>query len=472
MTKFWNIASNVADDSVLNMYVYGNIVTNSNRITGSPDDVVTREIIKDLNAHPQAKRINVYINSGGGEVFAAVAMGQQLKKHKAEVHTYVDGVCASAATLIALAGDVRHMTVSSLFMVHLPSTSVQGNKYTLDKGKEVLQKVEDIIRLTYKDKSNLSDDELTALIDHESWLTADEAYTYGFITDIEEAPDAIDNLIKEVTNDVMDLSGVELKISAYAEPDQIRAKLTAIQNSLKKKEEGGIFMDFQAFMNSLPVDRRAEVTAEMTTQVGIQTATLTTQVTDFATQVEALTAQLATSNTTLESTQNELVAAQEAIKAASASSEDADVIFLNSLPVEAKQAILDARKIATDATAALAVAKDADAYAQFVNKIGAYENLPVQDTHIKALFNLSRSCPEDFNSIEELFKVANTSMEGQFAQKGTDGEGASTGDTAYDQIERLVKDARAADPALDYNTAFGNVCKANPDLYNNYRDGE
>ena len=176
MNKFWNMSSNLTDDSVLNMYVYGDIVTDSHWFFGSDDDVVTREFIKDLNNHPQAKRINVYINSGGGEVFAAVAIAQQLKKHKAEVHTYVEGIAASAATIIAMAGDVRHMTVSGLYMIHLPSSSVRGNKHEFEKGIEVLQKVEDIIRLTYKNKTNLSDEELTAMIDHETWLTAEEAY--------------------------------------------------------------------------------------------------------------------------------------------------------------------------------------------------------------------------------------------------------------------------------------------------------
>ena len=117
MNKFWNIASTLGDDKVLNVYIYGDIVTDRNFWFGSPDDVVTREFIKDLNNHPNAKRINVYINSGGGEVFAAVAMAQQLQKHKAEVHTYVEGIAASAATIIAMAGDVRHMSKSSLYMI-------------------------------------------------------------------------------------------------------------------------------------------------------------------------------------------------------------------------------------------------------------------------------------------------------------------------------------------------------------------
>ena len=148
MAKFWNLSANKESDS-LDIKVHGDIVTDSGWF-GSEDDVVCRDFIAALDHYKDAKRINVYINSGGGEVFAAVTMAQTLKHHNAEVHTYVEGLCASAATLIALAGDVRHMSNSGLFMIHLPSGSFRGNRMDLDKGKEVLEKVEDIIRMIFE----------------------------------------------------------------------------------------------------------------------------------------------------------------------------------------------------------------------------------------------------------------------------------------------------------------------------------
>ncbi len=473
MNKFWNMASNITDDSVLNMYVYGDIVTDSHWFWGSEDDVVTREFIKDLNNHPNATRINVYINSGGGEVFAAVAIAQQLKKHKAEVHTYVEGIAASAATLIALAGDVRHMTISGLYMIHLPSMSVQGNRISLDKGKEVLEKVEDIIRLTYKDKTNLSEEELTAMLEHETWLTADQAYKYGFITDIEEDGDAIDNLIKEVKNDLVSINGVDINIAAYAEPNKLRDKLVEIQN---KKKEGGQIMDFQAFLNSLPVDKRAVVENELKTQISAQvtaqTATLSNQVTDLTAQLTSVTDQLTTANNTLKDTQEKLTAAEDKIKSFENGEEDADKKFLNSLTPEARQAVLDARRVAQEAQDALAKANDAQAFNAFANRVKAYDNLPLQDEHVKSLYNMSKACPEDFSSLEELFKVSNNAMGKNFEQLGQDGDGEGAPTNAYDEIEKKIAAKREADPAMDYNTAFAQVVTENPDLYNRYRDGE
>ena len=469
MHKFWNIANTYTDDSVLNMYVYGDIVTDSSWWFGSPDDVVTREFIKDLNNHPNAKRINVFINSGGGEVFAAVAIAQQLKNHKAEVHTYVEGIAASAATIIAMAGDVRHMTMSGLYMIHLPSSSARGNKHDLAKSIEVLEKVEEVIRLTYKTKTNLSDEELTEMIDHESWLTAEEAYKYGFVTVIEEDPDQIDNLIKEIQNDLIAMNGVNINIAAYTDPEQLRAKLTEIQNN---KTLGGSTMDLQAFLNSLPVEKRTAVENAMKDQVNAKTAELASQVTNLTEQVTALTDQLTSSQSALGEAQEKLTSAENKVKELEqqTSGEDADTKFLNSLPAEARQAVLDARQAAAAATEALNKANEEKAFTAFQEKVKTYDNLPLQDEHVKALYNMSKSCPEDFASVEALFNSANSAMGTQFTQVGQDGDGAAP-TNAYEEIEKKISDKRAADPTMDYTDAFKAVVTENPELYDRYREG-
>lgn len=475
MNKFWNMSASLSDDSILNMYVYGDIVTDSSWFWGSEDDVVTREFIKDLNKHPNAKRINVYINSGGGEVFAAVEIAQQLKRHKAEVHTYVEGMCASAATLIAMAGDVRHMTISGLYMIHLPSSSVRGNKHNFAKGIEVLEKVEDIIRLTYKNKTNLTDEELSQMLDHETWLTAEEAYKYGFVTDIEEGTDEIDALIKEVQNDVVAMNGVEFTIAAYADQEQLRAKLTEIQT----KNKGGIIMDFQALLDSLPAEKCAVVENALKEQVTNKTAELTTQVTNLTEQVTNLTEQLTSTQENITNTQNALITAQErATKAETAleqvkdQGEDEDIKFLNSLPDNARQAVLDARKVATAAQEALDKANETSAFATFQDKVKTYDNLPLQDEHVKALYNMSKACPTDFAAVEKLFNSANAAMGNNFEQQGQDGDGTGAPTNAYETIEKLIQDKRIANPAMDYNEAFATVVSENPDLYDRYRDGE
>lgn len=472
MVKFWDIASTKRKD-VLDMYIYGEIKTERGWF-GSEDDVVTREFISDLQKYPNVKRINVHINSGGGEVFAAVAMAQQLKKHQAEIHTFVEGVAASAATIIAMAGDVRHMTVSSLYMIHLPSTQVSGNKYTIAKGIEVLQKVEDILRLTYQDKTNLSTEELTDMIDHETWLTAPEAKKYGFISQIEEDPEEeeeeeeengekkLNSLIKDVTEEIVSINGIELNIAAYADPLQLRAKLDTIKN-----QKGGMTMDFQAFLNTLSEENRSALLATIENQIAEKTKPLTAQVTN-------LTSQLATATENLEKAQK---ATSEAIARAESAeeqlkklqdTEDEDTKFLNSLPADAKKAVLEARKVALESQKQVEALQDEKAFSAFKASLGDYSNLPIEDEHVQALYNIKKASPQDYATLESLLSPANEAMNALMQSIGNDA-GADVPTDAYEQLNKIAKDKMKDNEGLAYNDAFHEAVRENPDLYEQYR---
>ena len=117
--KFWNLAPDNSQSNVLNMYVYGTICSASS-FFGSEDDVVSSQFVEDLNSYPGINTINVYINSPGGSVFAAASIINQLRKHPACVHTWCDGICASAAVGILLAANpgCRHMSRATLIMDH------------------------------------------------------------------------------------------------------------------------------------------------------------------------------------------------------------------------------------------------------------------------------------------------------------------------------------------------------------------
>lgn len=468
MNKFWNISSRYSSGKVLDLYVYGEIVTDSDMFFGSEDDVVAREFIQDLHNYPRAEKIHVHINSPGGEVFAAISMAQQLQKHPATVYTYVEGIAASAATIIAMAGDFRYMSKSSLYMVHLPSSSVRGNKYSLLKGVEVLEKIEEVLRMTYATKCKLTDEELTELIDHESWLTADEALQYGFIDTILEDELSKEDLIKNIKNDILNLNGIDVNIAAYAEPDKLRQKLIYIQN----KNKGGNSMNFEEFLNSLSEDKRALVDEYLKMQITNSTQKLGQSVSELTSQVNNLTEQLETTKNSLNSSNAELNALKETI----ADSKDVkdsrteDQKFLDSLPTEARQAVIQARKATEEANAKIAQMQDEANFATFKENIASYGNLPLQDSHIVSLFKISKACPEEYANIEALFKVANESMVKQFSQIGIDGDN-SVPDNAYAEIENRVKALMQADDSLDYNTAFSNVVRECPDLYARYRQG-
>ena len=473
--KFWDIAS-TNKDGVLDMYVYGDIKTDRGWFGGA-DDVITREFISDLQKHPNVKRINVHINSGGGEVFAAVAMAQQLKKHPAEVHTYVEGVAASAATIIAMAGDVRHMTVSSLYMIHLPSTNVQGNKHQIAKGIEVLEKVEDIIRLTYQNKTKLSDEQLTDMLDHETWLTAPEAKKYGFISEIEEDPDEeekeeeegdegekkLKSLIKDVTAEIVSINGIEFNIAAYADPLQLRAKLDTIKNT-----KGGMSMDFQAFLNTLSEENRSALLATIENQITEKTGSLTEQVTNLTSQLASATDQLTQAQNATREAIARAEAAEEQLKKLQ-DTEDEDTKFLNSLPADAKKAVLEARRVAAEAQKQVSALQDEKDFAAFKDSLGEFGNLPIEDKHVQALYNIQKAAPQDYATIESLLTPANEAMEALMHSIGTDAGQAAPTD-AYEHLNKLAEDKMKDNSELSYNDAFQMAVQENPALYEQYRE--
>ena len=192
-TKFWNIMKNEEENSA-DMILYGTI--------GSDewwDDICDKTFKEDIANLGEVENINLHINSPGGSVFAAVAIANTLKNHKAKVTAYIDGLAASAATIITSACDVVKMPKNALFMIHNPLTWAYGNKQELEKTGILLDKVKDSILETYlakaKDKTK---EELSALMDEEKWFNAEEAKEYGFIDKIVgemERPQNVNNLL-------------------------------------------------------------------------------------------------------------------------------------------------------------------------------------------------------------------------------------------------------------------------------------
>lgn len=126
--------------------------------------------------------INVRINSPGGDVFDGVAIYNRLKQHKAKKTVYIDGLAASIASIIALAGDEIIMGEGALYMVHLPWTWAAGNRTDLDNTINRLTDVEEQMLGIYAKKSGMDRAEIRALLEAETWMGADEAIEKGFVT--------------------------------------------------------------------------------------------------------------------------------------------------------------------------------------------------------------------------------------------------------------------------------------------------
>ena len=177
----WNIVKN--DDKNAELMLYGDIAESFWGDTISAKEVT--EYLADLDV----ENINVYINSNGGVVDTAIAINNALRRHKAKVTVNIDGIAASAATLITCAGDTVKMPKNALFMIHNPSTIAMGDSEEMRKQADVLEKYKNSITETYLQKVNIDKEKLSELMDSESWLSAEEALKYGFIDEIIENTD-------------------------------------------------------------------------------------------------------------------------------------------------------------------------------------------------------------------------------------------------------------------------------------------
>lgn len=149
-------------------------------------DVSSHNLSKQLEALNDVDEINVYINSYGGEVAEGVAIYNALRRHKAKVRTICDGFACSIASVIFMAGDERVMNEASMLMIHNAWTYAEGNAAQLRKQAEDLEKITQLSVEAYKAHSSLKEDEITALMDAETWILPSEALEYGFATAVEK----------------------------------------------------------------------------------------------------------------------------------------------------------------------------------------------------------------------------------------------------------------------------------------------
>ena len=180
MSKFWKFKNNIGDDPEL--LVYGQI---SDR-TWFGDEVLPRNFKQDLDGLGNPPNINVRINSVGGDVFAAHAIFNLLKSNPANITVIVDGLAASAATIVAMAGDKVQMPSNAMMMVHNPALMLFGSYSAedMDKMSDTLATVKDSIINAYVTKTGRSVKDLSKLMDAETWMSAQQALDEGFCDEI------------------------------------------------------------------------------------------------------------------------------------------------------------------------------------------------------------------------------------------------------------------------------------------------
>lgn len=181
---FWRIV-NSAESKTAEIFIYGNIVGETN--WKSPKDDLSPSDFANKLAMLNGKAINLRINSNGGNVFAANAIASLIKSYKGKTVAIIDGLAASAATIIAMAADKIVMPVNSLMMIHDPMVCLTEpmNESELQQCIDMLKPIKESIIASYKERCKLSDEELATMMAASTWMTAAECLKHGFADEIQ-----------------------------------------------------------------------------------------------------------------------------------------------------------------------------------------------------------------------------------------------------------------------------------------------
>jgi len=181
------------------------------------EGVSAKQFVKDLNAL-DVKTITVRINSPGGNVFDGNAIYNALTAHKADIQVKIDGIAASIASVIAMAGDTVEMPENAMMMIHDPAGRVWGTAEDMIKMAAALGKIKTGLVAAYRGKTRMADDDIAAMMTEETWMTAAEAVEYGFA----------DSMIERVN--------VQANFDMLGRFRNVPKCLTAISNQNKKKK--------------------------------------------------------------------------------------------------------------------------------------------------------------------------------------------------------------------------------------------
>ena len=154
-----------------------------------PEDKAPKDVQDFLDQLGDVEKLNVHINSGGGSVFGGIAIYNILKRHKAEITVYVEGIAASIASVIAMAGDKIIIPSNAQMMVHKPSSITWGNADDMRKEADILDGCQKVILNTYMQhaKEGVTPEQINTLIDAETWKNGEEWQEYFDIEVSEES---------------------------------------------------------------------------------------------------------------------------------------------------------------------------------------------------------------------------------------------------------------------------------------------
>ncbi|MCH5186145.1 MAG: Clp protease ClpP [Oscillospiraceae bacterium] len=180
MDKFWKFSTvtnktEAGDESTENVLFLNGVIASESWY----GDEVTPKMFRDELEQCKGD-LTVFINSVGGDCFAASEIYTALKEHKGRVTVKIDGVAASAASVVAMSGDMVEMSPTAMLMLHNPSMLLYGEAAELEQGIDFLNEVKESIINAYQLKTGLSRSKISHMMDAETWMNANAARDLGF----------------------------------------------------------------------------------------------------------------------------------------------------------------------------------------------------------------------------------------------------------------------------------------------------
>ncbi len=256
MDKFWRWVQNSADDpdnpgietGDRILFLEGTIAAES----WFDDELTPAKFKSELNAGKG--NITVWINSPGGDCFAAAQIYNMLRDYMGKVTVKIDGLAASAASVIMMAGDEVLVSPVSTVMIHNPSTIAFGDHVEMEKAIAMLEEVKNSIINAYQEKTHLSRNKLSKLMEDETWMNAQKAIDLGFA----------DGMIQRGNGELASSGALMFSTKSYTE---------AITNKLNER----FHVENNGCVEKEDTENTSLETSEITTQEEVDTGSGVTQ---------------------------------------------------------------------------------------------------------------------------------------------------------------------------------------------------
>lgn len=452
--KFWDVraASDDNGKAAGEVYIYGPIVGNK----WYDDDVTPKSLKKEIDALGDIETLYVRINSPGGSVFAGNAIYNIIRRVDAEVVVTIDGLAASAASIIAMSGDKVIIAKNGMLMIHDAWTFAIGNAKELRKTADVLDQIQKALVAVYHDKTGLPKNEIIAMLDEETWMDAEEAKKLGFVDQIDETKEVAASL----RGDKLIVNDQEFDASIFGVLPPFEGIAAQEREQERDRSWGTIKRAFGALASALGLKydgvEKATVEEAQTASSVLADADQTDPNPATEPQNEGASGDetVPDDQETNEKGSGEDMPNDEKMPQAAQDKSTnvhadlaTDIKSMSPEDIEARLKELEQRALAAEEMAR--AERDKRVESEFIDRVKGYGTLPVDASMFGPVMKRASEAlsKEDFDQIESVLKAAGAALEQSdlFRSRGYDGEGDTS---AAGQYRAKLKEVKAENPGL------------------------